>query len=240
MAKTDWQRMGTIIGIITLMIILLGNYGFFPQVVMLQAGVSCGVSGGNWVCQGSADSLEFDLVKDDSLCWATGLNKPADYTTGSGELRLGDGTVLSGLEAWTQSICGGTVCDNYCLNPHMMIPAGTGVSAIFTFSSNSQDECLTASDCEGLAHIGCAGYWECGAGQCNWVCDTILDCAEGDVRIYTCSDMSTVTWCTCDAGEWACVGNPEDSCPGAVYPSILIVGVMALFAGGLWLLTKKK
>lgn len=37
-------------------------------------------------------------------------------------------------------------------------------------------------------------------------------CAEGETRLFTCPDQTTVPWCLCEDGAWQCADAPEDAC----------------------------
>lgn len=62
-------------------------------------------------------------------------------------------------------------------------------------------------------------------------CST-TDCEIGETKEYTCNDGSTVPWCECDNGEWACAFSPETLCGTQNNYTLYLVGIGVLAIGG--------
>lgn len=65
-------------------------------------------------------------------------------------------------------------------------------------------ECTIASDCEGLPHAECEGFWTCVSGECIWECEKEpaecsedSDCVVSGCSSQVCSTEEVTTTC-----EW--------------------------------------
>lgn len=104
-------------------------------------------------------------------------------------------------------------------------------------------ECSQPSDCEGLDHPACVGYWECDGGKCSWICDNECvgeggkvavvpwapECCPGLVKVpcdvpgpqgecQMCVGVSICTYCgngECGKGENRC-NCPQDCAVGCL------------------------
>lgn len=139
----------------------------------------------------------------------------------------------NGVEEITEFACAYT-CPHGCEEGEIMDWPKDGKSLVET----NCFECSDPSDCVGLEHPMCLGYWECLNGKCSWKCDSecigeggsvpvapgAKDCCPGLVKVpcdkpgpdgecQPCLGASICTYCgdgICGIGENSC--NCSDDC----------------------------